>query len=232
MAETNSAANRPCVTITSPITSAISRDPSRLRGAPRRRGPLDTPIAERVQYGQRPLEFGDRRVLKGRERNKRKRDAERRPGLRLRHALDRRTLHATDRQRDLGEWQTSGCYHANAAGFQQTIERVGGATPKPPRIPPDQRAIVSDQDPVRGQRLERQIALAGSGRALDQHAPPGVAAAPCDQPGVQDHPPMSASVTMKRAPRTAPVSSVRFSARIFQPCASTIWRAIESPSPE
>ena len=97
---------------------------------------------------------------------------------------------------------------------------------------PDLAAVVGDQRPAHGQQAQGEVALAGAGRPLDQNPPPPGRIEPGDQARVQDHARPSGRVTMNRAPSTRPSPSVRFSARMVPPWASTTCRAMDRPSPE
>src|SRR5215212_12202989 len=109
----------------------------------------------------------------------------------------------------------------------------------------DMHAVIADE-PGEGEgavlprlnKTERERGFAGSCRAADQHGPRADQNRRRVDGGQRQR---SAQIagrrTTKRAPSTLGPSGpsatpMRFSARMRPPCASTIWREIESPRPE
>src|SRR5690606_40840397 len=121
---------------------------------------------------------------------------------------------------------------ADAARLDETEQGLRRPAIDPPFGTPDDGAVIGHQPEAGLQAAQRQVALAGPGGALDQCAPPASAGPAGDQPSMQDQWRASGSRMVKRAPSTLPSASVRFSARIWPPWASTIWRAIDRPRPE
>ena len=125
------------------------------------------------------------------------------------------------------------------ADFDQAGERSGRTYQQAPVRGLDMNAVIADEACerqgagfARPDQRKRETGFAGAGRAADQYG----ARANQDSRGVQGHH-SAGRRTTKRAPSTfGPSGSaempMRFSARMRPPCASTIWREMERPSPE
>ena len=129
-------------------------------------------------------------------------------------------------------------HHVRATAFDEAVEPVGRTSEDSASRRPYDHPVVGDEAEAGVQRPQGQVALAGAGRAAEQHAAPAFGEPSGEQrrmkrrAGRVAHPCRSGSSTVKRAPATEPSGAERFSARRAPPCAAATCRAIASPSPE
>ena len=202
-----------------------------------------------VRQGQAQL--GRRRRLEGIEAHQGQLDAENRAARALRHAFDARAGHQVHHQGDGHVAQGLELGDAEPAHLDPAADRVGRPRQEHAVGQLQFGAVVGHQAGALVEQPQRQVGLAGARGPAQQHAERigRAAARRCEAASIAWRHGHATGVnqlarhdfsrrgngrrTTKRAPLTARLTgSMRFSAWIVPPCASTIWREIDSPSPE
>ena len=124
---------------------------------------------------------------------------------------------------------------ADAAYLDQPGNRRGGAHDDRCTLSPQLALVVGDEAGTGVNQSQRQIGFSGSRSAAQEHGTGAACRGDRHRSGVDEERPAHDSAgrrIRKRAPQTAPVASVRFSAQTRPRCASTICFEIDSPRPE
>ena len=187
MAEMNSSARRPCVTITSPIMPCISTGipiPVATGRASRGAG-LDTLVRRRLQETASCVLFSPGRA--GSRGHRSKTGTETPVIVSARGSGRRSTAAGSATQRMTSatsqKGQGAGVEHAQAPHLDQARQGFRRLAVEAPVGGEDHDPVVGDQPEAGVEGAQGQVALAGARRALDQGAPPQAALAPGDQAG-------------------------------------------------